>query len=91
MSFDGGSFILLWILRSSVLNCQVQEHIFAETNRLTKSIQIFLDVLNELRLYYILEGSASASVLSKRECSKVSLLNSPCLICLSFWPSVYRQ
>lgn len=55
---------------SKMISSQVQELIFAETNRLTKSIQVFLGVLNELRLCYIMEGSASASVLSKRECSK---------------------
>ncbi|XP_048138242.1 serine/threonine-protein kinase ATM isoform X3 [Rhodamnia argentea] len=61
---------------SKMISSQVQEHIFAETNRLTKSIQIFLDVLNGLRLYYSLEGSASASVLSKLECSKYTTISS---------------
>ena len=53
---------------------QVHENIFTESNKLIKSIQIFLNALNELRLCHVMERS---SLLSKRENSKVSLLNYP--------------
>lgn len=35
--------------------CQAQEHIFAESNKLIKSIQVLLNALNELRLCYVME------------------------------------
>lgn len=48
---------------------QVQEHIFSESNKLSKSIQVFLNALNELRLCYVMERSSS--VPSIQESSKV--------------------
>lgn len=52
---------------------QVQKFIFTESNKLIKSIQVFLNALNELRLCYVMERSSS--VLPKRESSKASILN----------------
>ncbi|GMY24943.1 serine/threonine-protein kinase ATM isoform X1 [Fagus crenata] len=49
------------------ISSQVQEHIFTESNKLTKSIQVFLNALNELRLCHVMEKS---SLPSKRESSK---------------------
>jgi ataxia telangiectasia mutated family protein len=64
---------------------QVHENIFTESNKLIKSIQIFLNALNELRLCHVMERS---SLPSKRESSKVSFLNYPfswlCLMLLEF-------
>ncbi|KAK8518220.1 hypothetical protein V6N13_027695 [Hibiscus sabdariffa] len=37
---------------------QVQEHIFVESNKLIKSIQVWLNALNELRFCYVLERSS---------------------------------
>ncbi|XP_024025503.1 serine/threonine-protein kinase ATM-like [Morus notabilis] len=50
-----------------LISSKVQEHIFAESNRLIKSIQVFLNALNELRLCFFKERS---SVPSKQEISK---------------------
>ncbi|EXB87890.1 Serine/threonine-protein kinase ATM [Morus notabilis] len=50
-----------------LISSKVQEHIFAESNRLIKSIQVFLNALNELRLCFVKERS---SVPSKQEISK---------------------
>lgn len=36
---------------------QVKEHIFIDSNKLTKSKQIMLNTLNELRMCYVLERS----------------------------------
>ncbi|KAL4634029.1 hypothetical protein ACB092_04G167700 [Castanea dentata] len=49
------------------ISLQLQEHIFTESNKLIKSIQVFLNALNELRLCHVMERS---SLPSKRECSK---------------------
>ncbi|KAF4352465.1 hypothetical protein F8388_012166 [Cannabis sativa] len=40
-----------------LISLQVQEHIFTESNRLMKSIQVLLNALNELRLCYVTERS----------------------------------
>ncbi|KAL5544201.1 hypothetical protein UlMin_007985 [Ulmus minor] len=53
-----------------LISLQVQEHIFADSNRLIKSIQVLLNALNELRLCHVMERSSSAP--SKRETSKAS-------------------
>ncbi|KAE8124229.1 hypothetical protein FH972_019134 [Carpinus fangiana] len=50
-----------------IISLQVHENIFTESNKLIKSIQIFLNALNELRLCHVMERS---SLLSKRESSK---------------------
>lgn len=52
---------------------QVQKYIFTESNKLIKSIQVFLNALNELRLCHVMERSSS--VPPKRESSKASILN----------------
>ncbi|OIV96965.1 hypothetical protein TanjilG_00547 [Lupinus angustifolius] len=48
---------------------QLKEHIFTESNKLTKSIQVVLNCLNELRICNVMERS---SVSSKRGTSKNS-------------------
>ncbi|TYJ98546.1 serine/threonine-protein kinase ATM isoform X3 [Cucumis melo var. makuwa] len=40
-----------------LISLQVQEHIFVESNKLIKSIQVLLNTLNELRLYHVMERS----------------------------------
>ncbi|PPS01510.1 hypothetical protein GOBAR_AA19162 [Gossypium barbadense] len=40
------------------LICNVQEHIFVKSNKLIKSIQVWLNALNELRICYVLERSS---------------------------------
>ncbi|XP_048228650.1 serine/threonine-protein kinase ATM isoform X3 [Ricinus communis] len=50
-----------------LISSQVQEHILTESNKLIKSIQVFLKALNELRLHYVLERSSAPS---KRDTSK---------------------
>ncbi|XP_031372225.1 serine/threonine-protein kinase ATM isoform X2 [Punica granatum] len=52
------------------ISSQVQEHIFVETNNLIKSVQVFLNALNELRICYVIERSTS--VTSNRESSKLA-------------------
>ncbi|XP_065875882.1 serine/threonine-protein kinase ATM isoform X2 [Euphorbia lathyris] len=51
-----------------LISMQVKEHILTESNKLIKSIQVFLNALNELRLCYVLEKSSSAP--SKKESNK---------------------
>ncbi|XP_017973415.1 PREDICTED: serine/threonine-protein kinase ATM isoform X2 [Theobroma cacao] len=51
-----------------LISCQVQEHIFVASNKLIKSIQVWLNALNELRLCYVLERSSSGPL--RRESSK---------------------
>ncbi|GAB2269841.1 hypothetical protein Dimus_004759 [Dionaea muscipula] len=55
-----------------IISIQVQQHIFVQTNRLTKSIQVILGALNELRLCYTSERSTFISTPSKRESGKFS-------------------
>ncbi|XP_050221682.1 serine/threonine-protein kinase ATM isoform X2 [Mercurialis annua] len=50
-----------------LISSQVQEHILRDSNKLIKSIQVFLNALNELRLCYVLERSFAPT---KRESSK---------------------
>ncbi|XP_057988495.1 serine/threonine-protein kinase ATM isoform X2 [Hevea brasiliensis] len=50
-----------------LISLQVQEHILTDSNKLIKSIQVFLNALNKLRLCCVFERS---SVPSKRESSK---------------------
>ncbi|XP_027942226.1 serine/threonine-protein kinase ATM [Vigna unguiculata] len=49
---------------------QLTEHVFTESNKLMKSIQVVLNCLNELRIRYVMERSSF--VPSKREVSKNS-------------------
>ncbi|KAB2013879.1 hypothetical protein ES319_D09G187000v1 [Gossypium barbadense] len=42
----------------SLISDQVQEHIFVKSNKLIKSIQVWLNALNELRICYVLERSS---------------------------------
>ncbi|CAJ1975137.1 unnamed protein product [Sphenostylis stenocarpa] len=49
---------------------QLKEHIFTESNKLMKSIQVVLNCLNELRMRHVMERSSF--VPSKREVSKNS-------------------
>ncbi|XP_038683516.1 serine/threonine-protein kinase ATM isoform X2 [Tripterygium wilfordii] len=58
-----------------LISMQLQEHIFTGSNKLTKSIQVFLNALNELRLCHVMERSSS-SVPMKRETSKPSSYSS---------------
>ncbi|KDO69633.1 hypothetical protein CISIN_1g0001722mg, partial [Citrus sinensis] len=51
-----------------LISSQVQKYIFTESNKLIKSIQVFLNALNELRLCHVMERSSS--VPPKRESSK---------------------
>ncbi|CAI9106195.1 OLC1v1005280C2 [Oldenlandia corymbosa var. corymbosa] len=44
-----------------VISLQVEENIFIESNKLTKSIKVMLHALNELRLWHMLERSTSSS------------------------------
>ncbi|PON35174.1 Phosphatidylinositol 3-kinase, Vps34 type, partial [Parasponia andersonii] len=53
-----------------LISSQVQEHIFAESNKLIKSIQVLLNSLNELRLCYVMERSSFVS--SKQGSAKAS-------------------
>lgn len=53
----------------TVINLQVQEHIFVESNKLIRSIQVLLNTLNELRLYHVMEQSL---VSLRKDNSKVS-------------------
>lgn len=48
---------------------QVQEHILVESNKLIKSIQVFLNSLYELRLCHVMERSSLVHL--KQERSKV--------------------
>ncbi|KAM3319089.1 serine/threonine-protein kinase ATM isoform X3 [Capsicum chacoense] len=52
-----------------LISSQVQKNILTEENKLTKSIQVILDALNELRLYHAMERGTSSN-LSKRDNSK---------------------
>lgn len=52
-----------------LISSQVQENILTEDNKLTKSIQVILDALNELRLCHVMERGTSSNS-SKRENSK---------------------
>ena len=54
------------------LNFQVEQHIFIETNKMKKSIQVMLDVLNELRLCHVLERANTSSTPNKQENLKVN-------------------
>ncbi|KAK1564596.1 hypothetical protein Q3G72_006661 [Acer saccharum] len=51
-----------------IISAQVQKHIFVESNKLMKSIQVLLNSLNELRLCHAMERSSF--VPPKRETSK---------------------
>ncbi|XP_061349623.1 serine/threonine-protein kinase ATM-like [Gastrolobium bilobum] len=51
---------------------QLKEHIFTESNKLIKSIQVVLNCLNELRICHVMERSSF--VPSRREKSKVAIL-----------------
>ncbi|XP_055826815.1 serine/threonine-protein kinase ATM isoform X2 [Solanum dulcamara] len=52
-----------------LISSQVQANILTEENKLTKSIQVILDVLNELRLCHVMERGTSSNS-SMRENSK---------------------
>ncbi|XP_047265675.1 serine/threonine-protein kinase ATM isoform X3 [Capsicum annuum] len=52
-----------------LISSQVQKNILTEENKLTKSIQVILDALNELRLYHAMERGTSSNF-SKRDNSK---------------------
>lgn len=49
---------------------QVQEHVFTDSNKLIKSIQVWLNALNELRLCHVMERSLLPL---KQESSKVTI------------------
>lgn len=52
---------------------QVEQHVLLETNKLTKSIQVMLNVLNELRLCHVMERAGTGSMPNKQENLKVTL------------------
>ncbi|XVE54961.1 hypothetical protein DITRI_Ditri03aG0123000 [Diplodiscus trichospermus] len=88
-----------------LISCQVQEHIFVESNKLIKSIQVWLNVLNELRFFYVLERSsgplrkesskhAKPSSYSSRSHSSLKTRDSASTLCAmaiatSSWEKVY--
>ncbi|KAL2936046.1 Serine/threonine-protein kinase ATM [Bienertia sinuspersici] len=79
------SVFVVWLnYDKSLLNLQVEQHIFMETNKMTKSIQVMLDVLNEMRLCHVMVRGGTGSVPNKQENLKASsdLLN---LFCPFFW------
>lgn len=51
-----------------LISLQAQEHILTECNELIKSVQVFLNALNELRLCHVMEKSSLRQ--SKRESTK---------------------
>ncbi|XP_011028561.1 PREDICTED: serine/threonine-protein kinase ATM [Populus euphratica] len=51
-----------------LISSQAQEHILTESNELIKSVQVFLNALNELRLCHVMEKSSLRQ--SKRESTK---------------------
>ncbi|GMH31457.1 hypothetical protein Nepgr_033300 [Nepenthes gracilis] len=53
-----------------IISVQVLQHIFIESNELTQSVQVMLDALNELRICYVMERNASATMPSKRDSEK---------------------
>ncbi|KAK9117160.1 hypothetical protein Sjap_016107 [Stephania japonica] len=57
-----------------LISSQVVENIFTDSNELVKSIQVILNALNELRLWYVSE-QANASLTSLKEISKVYWLS----------------
>ncbi|KAF5476799.1 hypothetical protein F2P56_003496 [Juglans regia] len=57
-----------------IISSQLQEHIFTGSNKLIKSIQVFLNVFNELRLCHVMEKSSSLQ--TKRESSKCAKASS---------------
>lgn len=79
-----------------VVSNQVEKYIFIESNETLRSIQVFLDAMNELRLCYVLEKAGSTLEPSKRkETSKVYWLQIDYLLaakaatqCSSYFTSV---
>ncbi|KAJ7956242.1 Serine/threonine-protein kinase ATM [Quillaja saponaria] len=57
-----------------VISLQVQEHIFTESNKLMKSIQVLLNCLNELRICHVMKKSSP--VQWKRESSRGTKVSS---------------
>ncbi|XP_056686258.1 serine/threonine-protein kinase ATM isoform X2 [Spinacia oleracea] len=55
-----------------LISVKVEQHILVETNKLTKSIQVMLDVLNELRLCNVMERAGSGPLSNKKEIVKAS-------------------
>ncbi|PIN15510.1 Non-specific serine/threonine protein kinase [Handroanthus impetiginosus] len=53
-----------------VISLKVQENVFIESNALTKSIQVFLHALNELRLCYVMERTKSSAASHKQKSIK---------------------
>ncbi|CAO2819072.1 unnamed protein product [Amaranthus hypochondriacus] len=57
---------------AKLISVKVEQHIFVETNKMKKSIQVMLDVLNELRLCHVLERANTSSTPNKQENLKPS-------------------
>ncbi|KAL8141962.1 hypothetical protein V2J09_014994 [Rumex salicifolius] len=55
-----------------IISLQVEQHIFTESNTMTKSTQVMLGALNELRLCQVMEKYISDATPSKRDGSKFS-------------------
>ncbi|XP_022135092.1 serine/threonine-protein kinase ATM isoform X3 [Momordica charantia] len=55
-----------------LISLQVQEHIFVESNKLIRSIQVLLNTLNELRLYHVMEQSLVSLRKDNSKSSKAS-------------------
>ncbi|CAH2064912.1 unnamed protein product [Thlaspi arvense] len=59
-----------------LITSQVKEHIFIDSNKLTKSKQIMLSTLNELRMCYVLERSIFSGQTKREKNTKHSSYNS---------------
>ncbi|XP_048500072.1 serine/threonine-protein kinase ATM isoform X3 [Beta vulgaris subsp. vulgaris] len=55
-----------------LISVKVEQHVLLETNKLTKSIQVMLNVLNELRLCHVMERAGTGSMPNKQENLKAS-------------------
>ncbi|KFK34114.1 hypothetical protein AALP_AA5G103600 [Arabis alpina] len=58
-----------------LITSQVKEHIFIDSNKLTKSKQIMLNTLNELRMCYVLERSTFSGQTKREKSTKHSSSN----------------
>ncbi|XP_024013824.1 serine/threonine-protein kinase ATM [Eutrema salsugineum] len=59
-----------------LITSQVKEHIFIDSNKLTKSKQIMLNTLNELRMCYVLERSTFSGQTKREKNAKHSSYSS---------------
>lgn len=69
-----------WLHLIFFIYMQAQEHILTESNELIKSVQVFLNALNELRLCHVMEKSSLRQ--SKRESTKASAYRITSIWCI---------